>query len=489
MIPALAAIVAALCGWIQWGDNIHAPAFTTDATKKEAQYNNHVAKQEEKKKYEKKVLEINPTGYMTVEDYEAKSAAKDKVSEKVGVPRIDLPSNMEYVPQPDYKIVRYNNPPGSPEISLSTTFYKNRQLNAQGIVSPDYSMMVYPAVYYYPLSASVSCDLFVIPLDQNETNLNKIRTANIINKDPNAILSTDKSQDNAYTFRTLTPIDFSPDSKRLLVKEKVGNNKDGIWQTTPIVYDFETRTSYRLIEVRDAIIYHWKENTGLDLDDKRWDVYPLGFDMSNPDRIIVNAYAYTGKNPINLGVWSVDTKGERSKLVSLQLADVPVSVNGLKLEKDGVIPPTIVEAEQKQLERIDKYNAKQKEKEYKGKVKELKQEYKDTIKDMDANLNRDMKYYDARQKIMGSTEGNDVEQKYIEVKEKIDAQLQKQQEQQELREQKLNDKKEKVEEKKLQLKEKLQLKTQEELDRELEQIRSLPLPTPIKVDESLFLEQ
>ena len=57
---------------------------------------------------------------------------------------------MVYVPQPTYKIVRYNNPPGSPEISINKTLYQRRQQNAQGIVSPDFTKLVYPSVYYYP---------------------------------------------------------------------------------------------------------------------------------------------------------------------------------------------------------------------------------------------------------------------------------------------------------------------------------------------------
>lgn len=58
---------------------------------------------------------------------------------------------------------------------------------------------------------------------------------------PVPILSTDKSITDGYSFRTLTPIDFSPDGSKLLVKEKIGYSKDGIWQTNAIVYDLQQR--------------------------------------------------------------------------------------------------------------------------------------------------------------------------------------------------------------------------------------------------------
>ena len=74
------------------------------------------------------------------------------------------------------------------------------------------------------------------------------------------------------------------------------------------MYDFSTGVSYDLIEVREAIIYYWKENKGLNLDDKRWDVYPLGFAADNSDWVIVNAVAYTGGTPVNLGTWKVSSK-------------------------------------------------------------------------------------------------------------------------------------------------------------------------------------
>lgn len=414
MIYALIGIAAAFCACIQWGDEIPVPH--GNVNKKEAKYEFKVAKQEEKEKFERKKLEKNPSGYMTVEEYNLLSAPKDRMTMEIEIPKNVTPADMVYVPQPAYKIVRYNNPPGSPEIRLSKTFYQRRQQNAQGIVAPDFTKLVYPSVYYYPNSGSTACDVFVINLEEAKSNLDKILTANVVHRFSEPILSTDKNNDNYFTFRTITPVDFSVDGSKLLAKEKIGNTKDGIWKTTPVVYDFTTNLSYSLIEVRVAIIYYWKENKNLDLEDKRWDIYPIGFDLNNPDWIIVNAYAFTGDTPVNLGTWTVSYKGEQSRLVTFKNSEVQVSMNGYKLIQDGVVSPMVTEKEEKQLKRIEKEQAKIKKKEEKAEDKALEDAYKAKIKEMEAEFKEMQDDYNLRQRINGSTSGNEAVQKYNEIK-------------------------------------------------------------------------
>lgn len=422
MIYALLGIAAAFCAFIQWGDEIPLPH--GDVNKKEAKYVHNVQKKEEKEKYEKKVMDRKPSGYMTVEEYELLSAPKDRMTMDIEVPKIPTPADMLYVPQPSYRIVKYNNPPGSPEITIGTSLYKRRQQNAQGIVSPDFKKLVYPSVYYYPNSASTACDLFVINLEEAKSNKDKILTANVLHRVSEPILSTEKSNENLYTFRTLTPVDFSPDGTKLLVKEKIGSTKDGIWKTTPIVYDFVNNTSYNLIEIRGAIVYYWERYKNLDLDDKRWDIYPLGFDAENPDWVIVNAVAYTGNTPINLGIWKVTYTGEQSRLVTFDNTAVNVSMNGYKLVKAGVEPPAVTEKEEEQLKKIEKEQVKQKKNQEKTELKELEKAYKTKIKEMDAEFKESQKDYNLRQKINSSTTGNDGLEKYKEIKEQQEAKRQ-----------------------------------------------------------------
>ncbi|MDO5306748.1 MAG: hypothetical protein Q4E83_03210 [bacterium] len=348
-------------------------------------YRNEIEKVDEIEKYEKS--NMPESGYMTREEYELKSRAKSKkeLQEEVKNPNMPKDSNMVYVPQKTFKLVKYNDPIGSPELTLPRKLNFDRQINAQGIISGDKTIMVYPAVYYYAQTDCTSCDLFMIKLDPSLKDTEKVMKANIVQKEENPLLSTSKDIDEKYIFRTLTPIDFSSDNKRLVIKEKTGHRHDGIWKTELWVYDFETKESHCLPQIRDAIIEYWAQNEGIDFDEKRWDIYPMGFDANDDNRIIVCAYAYTGEVPKFLGTWSIDVKGENSKLEALDGYSFPVSVIGYRLVEDSVKDITEVEFEAKQAKKLEKAEDKKvKEAEkYEKKVRKLEHQRKLQQMDME----------------------------------------------------------------------------------------------------------
>ncbi len=348
-------------------------------------YRNEIEKVDEIEKYEKS--NMPESGYMTREEYELKSRAKSKkeLQEEVKKPNIPKDSNMVYVPQKTFKLVKYNDPIGSPELTLPRKLNFDRQINAQGIISGDKTIMVYPAVYYYAQTDCTSCDLFMIKLDPSLKDTEKVMKANIVQKEEKPLLSTSKDIDEKYIFRTLTPIDFSSDNKRLVIKEKTGHRHDGIWKTELWVYDFETKESRCLPQIRDAIIEYWAQNEGIDFDEKRWDIYPMGFDANDDNRIIVCAYAYTGEVPKFLGTWSIDVKGENSKLETLDGYSFPVSVIGYRLVEDSVKDITEVEFEAKQAKKLEKAEDKKvKEAEkYEKKVRKLEHQRKLQQMDME----------------------------------------------------------------------------------------------------------
>ncbi len=348
-------------------------------------YLNEVDKVDEKEKYQKS--KMPESGYMTVEEYEALSRGKSKkeinddILDKAEMPKDE---NMVYIPQKKFKLVKYNDPVGSPELTLPRKLNFDRQINAQGIVSGDFTKLVYPAVYYYAQSDCTSCDLFLINLDSSLSNIEKVKKANIVNKEEKPLISTSKDIDTKFIFRTLTPIDFSPDNTKLVVKEKVGHRHDGIWQTDLWVYDFETKEARKLPQIRDAIVNYWALAGGVDFDEKRWDIYPMGFDANDENRIIVCAYAYTGDVPKFLGTWSIDIYGENSRLESLSGASFPVATVGYRLEQEAeVIPPSEVKFDAKQAKEQakDKEKAAKDAKNFEKDIKRL--EYQRKLEQMD----------------------------------------------------------------------------------------------------------
>ncbi len=385
----------------------------------EAEYLKRVEKDRIREEYGRKIMDRKPSGFMSVEEYEKLSKPKDKTTIDYGRPEVEKSYDMQYVPQPIYKLARYNDPPGTPNLTVKKELFKTGQLNLPGITAPDFSVMVYPAVYYYPERGAVTCDLFVVPLKDNDSSVNRILKANIARRNPNPIMSTDKELTNSSIYRTLTPIDFSADSKKLLVKEKIGSSEDGIWKTNMIVYDFNNKTTYELSELREAIKYYWKEYKGLDLIDKRWDIYPLGFSKGNPNRIMVTAYAYTGEKPVFLGVWSIDYQGEQSRLISLTNGSIEVASNGFKLVQDGVVSRPLTEMQEKQEKALVKNQAKEARKKDAAEVKAMEDEMKAKLKEVDRQFKLEKEDYNLMDKLKGTTEENDNIEKYNELQDAL----------------------------------------------------------------------
>ena len=346
-------------------------------------YKNEVNKLEETEKYEKSLLP--ESGYMTVEEYESKSRAKSKkeMAEEIKGGEIPKDSNMVYVPQRTFKLVKYNNPIGSPELNIPRKLNFDRQINAQGIISGDRTLMVYPSIYYYAETDCTSCDLFLIKLDPKLNDTDKAKYANVVQKVEKPLISTEKEYDTKFIFRTLTPIDFSADNKKLAIKEKTGHRFDGIWKTDLWIYDFEKQEAKKLPQIREAIINYWADAGGVDFDENRWDIYPMGFDANDDNRIILSAYAYTGEAPKFLGTWSIDAEGENSKLEDLSGADIPVSVVGYKLEEDAYKDISEIEFEAKQEKEKEKLDKKQAKEASKLDEENKKLEYERKLRQMD----------------------------------------------------------------------------------------------------------
>lgn len=392
--------------------------FKKDYKSKEIKYEYNVLKEDLQFKKDGQILNRVPTGYMTVKEYEKQSEYKDKTTLEYDIPKIERPTDFKYIPKPLYKIVKYNDPPGKAELKLGRRLFVKRQVNGQGIVSPDYTKLVYPAVYYYNDSGSVAADMFVIPLDENESNLTRILKANTAKRHADPILSTDKAIDNYAAFRSLTPVDFNADGTKLLAKEKLGSSEDGIWETRIYIYDFNEKKSYDLNKVREAIKYYWKEYMDLELVAKRWDIIPLGFDSAKPDTVIVQGYAYTGELPVYLGTWSINSDGEGTKLVSFDKEYAPsISSNGYKIVEDGVEEYQTVLKEEKNLKREDKFIERIRKKEDSKVVKKIKEDYKYELKNLRADYKDKARDNRKLQTFAGSTEGTELEEKYYQYQE------------------------------------------------------------------------
>lgn len=376
-----------------------------DPVIRQFKYQYEAQKHELKEEYEK--TDMPKSGYMLTEDYEKESKSIPRMELIIDDAQRLLPSNMKYVPQPTYKLVRYNNPPGSPELNVPRKLNFDRQINAQGIVSGDFTMLVYPSVYYIADTNCTSCAVFVIPLDDKLTKIERVKKANVARKIDKPIFETDTDISTEGAFRTITPIDFSEDNRYIVAKEKIGWNHDGIWKTNVWVHDFASDRSWELPEIREAIINYWHNATGVNLEEQRWDVYPLGFDKNNQERIIVSAYAYTGDMPAFLGTWAADVNGEKCELIDLQGTKQDVSTVGFKLVFDSYEDRDRIEFEANRQEKLEKKRAKKMKKELRQKQRAHKKVYRYKLRLLKTEFRQKLKEYKKSKRKGITSQGGD----------------------------------------------------------------------------------
>lgn len=281
---------------------------------------------------EKKPKPTNNMPKTMQEYYRAVNKAADEAT-NIPAPKLDKDTKIVDIPAQPIKLKKYNNPPGLIDINLND-LKKKRHLNSIGVVSPTFDKMAYSQIFYYPATRTASSELYIMNLDMGKELKDRIENAHI-NKGRKTIYRTGMDTLDLDIQRTLTIIDWSSDGKRLAIKEKISYTPDGLWKTNLLVCDLETGKTKNLSEVREAIQYYWKEKEDLNLKENRWDIYPIGWDSMNPDRLIVFAYAATGEKPKYLGAWSIDYFGDRTMLMSLTKANFEVSQNGTALQTIG----------------------------------------------------------------------------------------------------------------------------------------------------------
>jgi hypothetical protein len=358
----------------------------------EYKYEQKVYQKQIKEDYEKSNLP--ESGYMSMEEYEAKSKEIPNEDKKIPAPPFETSNYyMEYIPQPTYSLVKYNVPAGDDELDLKRRIKTKHQLNGEGITSPDKTIMVYPVTYYYPESQTTAGALFIIPLDTSLPEVDRILRANVIKRIPTPILATTKDITEKYIFRTMTPIDFSPDGTKLLAKEKIGYVNDGIWQTNLWIYDFAEQRAIRTDNLRSAIKKYWRRYAFLRLNLKRWDIFPIGFNADNPEEIIVQAYGFTGSKPFFLGNWKIRTDGTKPTLISRYSCGSTIASSGFHLIQTGVVNPVVVKDSQKQIKKTQKKQEKIQKRITKKEIKAKKRIVKRQIKEMKKTTKKNIKQY------------------------------------------------------------------------------------------------
>lgn len=268
---------------------------------------------------------------ITMDDYITMSADKKRKDFVVPEPIFSKGSDI-IIPDPMYRVVRYNMPPGQRNIDISHIVSDN-VVSSAGILSPDNKKMVYTKCFFYPQYSQTSASAYFIPVKESSDAYKALYHTNVIQGEPEPIVEVGMDEMVNFQFKTLFPIDWSKDSSKIAFKEKIGSNLNETWQTNIIIYDFKSKNWKRLTAIREAIIYWWRENKQIDLKDYMWDIFPVGWDKLNPERMVVYAYAFTKEKPLFLGTWSIDYNEAKSMLVSIDSTNVEIDLNGFGLKE------------------------------------------------------------------------------------------------------------------------------------------------------------
>lgn len=255
-----------------------------------------------------------------------------------------------YKPEVDPKMVEkwdiptyfdaYNSNPGSREFSIELV-KRDKSARSIGVISPDFELMAYTEAYYYPSNQEVISSFFIYELDTTKSKKQRVTDASVFGgskKTP--LISSTNEYIKQYLFSLFTIIDWSKDSRRVLLKEKVGSTIDGIFTTNLWVYFLEDNgipaSAKRFDKLNTAITQYWFDKEKLILNRYRWGIKPLGFYAANEDIVLVSAHTYDDKMKelVFLGLWGINIYTEEIKFVVSEPTDtLPVSSNGFVLEK------------------------------------------------------------------------------------------------------------------------------------------------------------
>ena len=242
-----------------------------------------------------------------------------------------------YYPEAKYVFEKYNANPGQREFNIED-IKKNLKSYSYLIADINCKYGAYARYYFLPETNQISSEFYVGKLDTSKTRVKRILDYHHNQKVRMPIVEAGTKEIYPNLYRGLTLVDWSSDSKKLLIKEKSGSTQGGIYKTYLYLYvandDIEEGYTYKLTGLDEAIKNYYLDYNNIQIVKYRYDIVPLGFSAGNDDLIIVLAYAYDINNKkVFLGTWGYDYKEKKSMLLSKTDSDYPISANGMFIKR------------------------------------------------------------------------------------------------------------------------------------------------------------
>ena len=186
-------------------------------------------------KKKKKEKNQNPPMVQTVDEW-MESATNLKMDSRKRMEDIKEEDKKYIEPRklPSF-IVKYNQAPGSKELDL-THIYKTQNIRTYPVSDSNFNNAVYSESYYYPQTRQIASTLYLVELDKFLSNKERLEDVSIFEHTRYPLISTALPFLKEGFFSALTLVDFSSTGNEILVKEKRGSNKFGLYETYVWIY-------------------------------------------------------------------------------------------------------------------------------------------------------------------------------------------------------------------------------------------------------------
>jgi hypothetical protein len=268
-----------------------------------------------------------------------------------------------YKPTPhapaDLQFKPYNSPAGFIEQDL--WWIEEEYLRrTHPLIAPDFSGYVYGEVLFLPDVRQTFSTLYWVPLPKGpfvRSSMDLTPPTVQHSKDPrtylsyfdeqamlqrrSALLKVNQGEPKNFSFETLTPVDWSSNSQRLLFKRRAGLLYTGLRASDVLVWDAKKGSISLYQELTRALAYHFitlgkGQSMNPRIANMAWDVEPLGWKEGSNDVFYWRAWAYTNypeKTRYPLGLWSYHVGLEESRLLDVDEFRIPSDV-----AQNGFVP-------------------------------------------------------------------------------------------------------------------------------------------------------
>lgn len=242
-----------------------------------------------------------------------------------------------YYPTPKYIFEKYNYPQGKRELNIEE-IKKDLRSYPYLVADKDCHWVAYPRYYFLSEFNQISSSFFVEKLDTSKTKQKRMLSYNHLQKERRPIVEAGMKEIYPNLFNGLTLVDWSQDSKKVLIKEKVGSTLNGVYKTYLYVYflptEVENGYTKKLVEFDEAIKDYFLNYEDIQITKYRYDIEPLGFSADDDNIVISHCFVYDKNNrKVFMGTWGYDLANKQTILYSKTDPIFSLSINGLIIKQ------------------------------------------------------------------------------------------------------------------------------------------------------------